>query len=80
MGVPVEATTAVLNITVTGTQAAGYLTVWPCGQPQPNASNLNFTTGQTIPNLTITKLGTAGKICISPSAPTHLIADLNATT
>ena len=24
---------------------AGYLTVWPCDAPQPNASNVNFAAG-----------------------------------
>lgn len=39
----------VLNLTVTGSQGVGgYLTVWPCGATQPNASNLNFVAGQTI--------------------------------
>ena len=28
--------------------AAGFLTVFPCDQPRPNASNLNFDAGSTI--------------------------------
>ncbi len=76
-GVPTDATAAVLNITVTATQAPGYATVWPCGTTQPNASNLNFDTDTTIANNVITKIGTAGQICIATSAPTHLIVDLN---
>jgi hypothetical protein len=45
-----------MNVTVTGSQADGYLTVWPCDQPQPNASNLNFRRGIDVPNLVTVKL------------------------
>lgn len=56
-----DATAAIVNITVTQPQAPGYLTVWPCGEPQPNASNLNFTTGQTIANTALVKTGTVAR-------------------
>ena len=68
--------TAALNITATNTSAPGFLTVWPCGQPRPLASNLNFVAGQTIPNLTITKLGASGKVCIYSMATTDVVADV----
>ncbi|GAA2134326.1 hypothetical protein GCM10009760_11490 [Kitasatospora kazusensis] len=48
--IPAEATSAVLNVTVTDTTAGGYLTVWPAGQAHPTASNLNWTAGTTIAN------------------------------
>jgi hypothetical protein len=76
-GIPANATAAVLNITVTNPQTNGYITVFPCGTPTPNASNLNFTTDQTIPNAAITKIGDNGQICIYTPATTHLIADIN---
>lgn len=66
-----------MNITVTQPQAAGYITAYPCGTPRPNASNVNYLPGQTIPNNVISKIGTNGKICLYTTAPTHLIADLN---
>jgi hypothetical protein len=77
-GVPADAVTAVLNVTVTGAQGGGYVTVFPCGEPVPNASNLNYATGDTIPNAVIAKLGAGGKVCIYTDAATHLIADVNA--
>ena len=43
-------TGAVFNVTVTQPKAAGDLTVYPYGQKRPTASNLNFITGQTVPN------------------------------
>ena len=47
-GVPVDALAVVLNVTVTGASSGGYVSVYPCGTPTPNASNLNYVQGQTI--------------------------------
>jgi alpha-tubulin suppressor-like RCC1 family protein len=76
-GVPEDATAAVLNVTVTGAQGDGFVTVWPCGTDKPNASSLNFVAGQTIPNAVITKIGAGGKVCLSTTAATFLLADVN---
>jgi hypothetical protein len=76
-GIPDNADTATINVTATGTEDAGFLTIWPCGALQPNASNLNYKSGATIANTVITKIGTDGEICIYTSAPTHLIVDVN---
>jgi hypothetical protein len=52
----------VLNVTVTGPTLSSYLTAWPDGDPRPLASDLNFTAGQTVPNLVVVKVGTSGAI------------------
>jgi len=75
--VPSTAVAVALNVTVTEPDADGYLTVWPCGQPQPLASNLNYATGETIPNLVIAKLGSGGTVCFTGQATTHIVADIN---
>ena len=75
-GVPANATSVLLNVTVTGTGGAGYVTVYPCGIDPPLASNLNFVAGQTIANAVITKIGTGGDVCLFNSQPTDLLADL----
>ena len=75
--VPDGATAVVLNVTATGTKAPGFLTVFPCGQTTPTASNLNYGNNTTIANAVTTKLGTSGKICIYTSAETNLITDIN---
>ena len=67
----------VLNLTVVKPSAGGYATVFPCGTDQPNASNLNFNAGQTIPNAVLTKIGDNGEVCIFNSQPTHLVVDAN---
>ncbi len=76
-GVPANAATVLLNVAVTGSSVAGFLTVWPCGEARPTASNLNYTAGGTIPNLVIVKVGVGGKVCLFASSTTHVIADLN---
>ncbi|MEH0824849.1 MULTISPECIES: right-handed parallel beta-helix repeat-containing protein [unclassified Micromonospora] len=75
--VPVDATAAILNVTVTKPTASGVLTVYPDGSPVPVASNLNFVAGQTIPNLVIVPV-VAGKAMIrnASSGTTHVVADL----
>ena len=65
-----------LNVTVTEPDAAGYVTVYPCGS-RPNASSLNYTAGQTIPNAVVTAVSAQGEVCFYSQAPTHLLADVN---
>ncbi|MCU1400054.1 MAG: hypothetical protein JWN62_3163 [Acidimicrobiales bacterium] len=76
-GVPTDAAAVVLNVTVTEAQGAGFVTVFPCGTERPNASNLNYVTGSTVPNNVIAKIGTGGKVCLYTSNATHLLADVN---
>ncbi len=65
-GVPADASAVVANVTVAGSSAPGYLTVFPApttGTPTPpTASNVNFTTGQVIANRVIIPVGANGVI------------------
>jgi hypothetical protein len=61
-GVPATATAVIANITVTGSSTGSFLSVWPSGVAAPNASNLNFGTGQTISNLAIVQIGANGAL------------------
>lgn len=74
--VPSNATSVILNVTVVSPAAAGYVTVFPCGEPQPNASNLNFAAGDVIPNLVIAKVG-GGKVCFFTSVTVDLLVDVS---
>lgn len=75
--VPPNATAVVMNVTVTGPTAASHVTVWPTGVARPTASNLNVTTGLTIANLVMVKLGSDGKVSLyNNSGQAHLIADV----
>jgi hypothetical protein len=62
--VPAGATAVVLNVTVTNTTAASYLTAWPTGTTQPLVSNLNWTAGVTIANLVEVTLGTSNSVSL----------------
>ena len=77
-GVPVSGATAVIvNTTVTGPTAPSHLTVYPSGAGVPNASNLNFVTGQTVPNLVVVKVGGDGNVKVfNNSGTTHVIFDV----
>jgi hypothetical protein len=76
-GVPADATAVVLNVTAVGPAAAGFATVYPCDEPRPVASNLNYQPGQDIPNAVIAKLAADGTVCIFTDKATHLLADVN---
>lgn len=77
--VPASGVSAVvLNVTAVGPTAPGYVTVWPADAAQPNASNLNFVPGVTVPNLVIAKVSAGGQVALFNSAgSTNLIADLS---
>ena len=68
-----------LNGTVTITEAAGrgYVTAWPCGQPRPVASFLNFVRGVDQANLTPVRIGDDGTVCLFVNEGTEVVADLN---
>jgi hypothetical protein len=78
-GVPSSGVGAVvLNVTATSPTSAGFLTVFPTGVARPNASNLNFKAGETIPNRVMVGVGTGGKVSIfNPAGATQVIADVN---
>jgi alpha-tubulin suppressor-like RCC1 family protein len=73
---PIGAETVALNVVAVGPAGNGFLTVFPCGQPVPNASNLNFRTGVTAANMVITNLPDNGELCVFTSQPTQLIVDV----
>jgi hypothetical protein len=64
-GIPTTGVVAtVLNVTVTNATQLSFLTVWPQGVTMPNASDLNWTKGTTIPNVVVVKLGTTGEVSV----------------
>jgi hypothetical protein len=79
-GVPASGVSAVaMNVTVVDGEAGnagGYVTVYPCGT-RPDASNLNFVNGQTVPNAVIAPLSVDGKVCFFMSGIAHLVADVS---
>lgn len=75
-GVSASTRAAVVNVTAVGPAADGFVTVYGCGSPRPNASTVNFRRGVDRPNAAIVELDATGRICLYTSAPTHLIVDI----
>ena len=77
-GVPATGVSGVvLNVTAVSS-AAGFLTVYPADVSAPNASNVNFTAGQVVPNLVAVKTSASGQVNIKNSSvgSTNVIADV----
>lgn len=75
--VPADATSVVLNVTGVQPSQQTHVTLWPSGEPQPDASNINLPPGSVRPNLAVVKVGADGKISIFNNAGTiHLLADV----
>src|SRR3954468_9288765 len=76
--VPSSATAVVMNVTVPRPGGPGHLTVYPGGTPEPASSNLNFATGETVPNLVMVTLGSGRTVSFHSSSPgtVDVFADL----
>ena len=76
-GIPLTAKAVALNVTVTGPATGGDVTVYPDGITRPNVSTVNFTPGQTVPNLTVVPIGANGVVDLSVvGGPLNLVADV----
>ena len=76
-GVPAGAKAVFVNVTAVNPFATGFLTVYPTGAAMPNASNVNYTIGNTVPNLVMVPLSSLGRITVSNSAATtDVLADV----
>lgn len=76
-GVPEQgATTVALQVTIVGASSPGYVTVWPCDEQRPVASNVNVPDGRAIADLTIARLDGSGRACLFSSASAHVVVDV----
>jgi hypothetical protein len=66
-----------LTLTITEPTAAGYATVYPCGQVPPLVSNVNFVAGQTVANAVVATPDTQGRVCVHTLVPTHVVVDVS---
>lgn len=66
---------AVVNVTVTGSDQPGWVSVYPCGEPT-TTSTVNFAAGQTVANAAFVSPGIQGLVCYTASQPAHVIVDL----
>ncbi len=77
-GIPDKVSAVVFNLTVTQPTKPGFITAYPNGTTRPNASNLNFGPGQTVPNLVTVPVGSDGKVALynESDGTSQLIADV----
>lgn len=77
--VPSNAIAYSMNFTVVpvANHPLTYLTAWPAGQNQPDASNLNNPKATVVANAAIVSAGSGGAIAVYGSQDTHLIGDIN---
>lgn len=77
-GVPATGVAAVmLNVTAVAPVGPGFLTVYPCGDDRPTASNVNYAPGDVVANAVLAQVGTGGRVCLFTLAETHLVVDVN---
>jgi len=53
-GVPLGSTSVTMTVAVVGPTGSGFLTIWPCAQPMPTASSLNFVAAVNTANTVVT--------------------------
>jgi peptidoglycan hydrolase-like amidase len=77
-GVPVSGASAVaLNVTAVDPDGWGFLTVWPCGSPMPNASNVNYLgRGAVEPNSVLVPVDSTGEVCVYSYAAADVLIDV----
>lgn len=70
---------AVINFTVVGPSAAGYLTAYPLNVPRPLAATVNYVAGEIRGNLSSVRLDqgpNAAEMSVYTFAQAHLVADV----
>ncbi|GCB47166.1 hypothetical protein SNL152K_4468 [Streptomyces sp. NL15-2K] len=76
-GVPSSGVTSVVvNVTATGGTSSSYVTVYPDGSPRPAVSNLNFSAGETFPNLVVVPVINGKVDFYNNAGSVNLVADL----
>jgi hypothetical protein len=77
-GVPANATAAVINLTITETEQAGFVAVFPANSLWPGNSSINWSSsGQNLANSVITATDPTGHIRIRGGVnPTHVVIDV----
>ncbi|MFE5490435.1 hypothetical protein ACFQ7Z_10865 [Streptomyces virginiae] len=77
-GIPADVAAVVLNVTVTNTKAAGHVRAYADGTERPTTSNVNYATGDSVPNLVIVPVGKNGYVNLYNSGEqgVDLIADV----
>jgi hypothetical protein len=76
---PAGARAVALNLAVTGSAAAGFVTAFPCGGDRPVVANVTFGAGETISGGAFVPVGTDGSVCVYANTSVDVIVDLSGT-
>lgn len=74
--IPANSTAAVVNLTAANAVRPGFMTAFPCGQPAPNASNVNFKQSEARAVGAIVGLGAGNTLCVIADTTVHVIVDV----
>lgn len=76
-GIPVSATSVVLNVTAVTPSSTGYIAFFPTGSPWPGNSTINYRATRTRANNGIVRLSGAGKItAYNVGSTVHFVVDV----
>lgn len=76
-GVPTDARSVVVNLTVAESGGPGWVAAYPTGRSRPNASNLNMAAGAVRANLAVVQIGDDGRIALHVAETgAHLMVDV----
>ncbi|MFJ6349458.1 hypothetical protein ACIQKB_08275 [Streptomyces sp. NPDC092046] len=76
-GVPATGVTAVvMNVTAVAPTSNGFVTVYPDGQAVPTASNINYSAGETLPNLVVVPVVNGSVVLRNSAGAVDLLADV----
>ncbi|GAA1896233.1 CHAP domain-containing protein [Lapillicoccus jejuensis] len=75
---PAGVAAVVVNVTTTGATGSGYVTAYAAGASRPDAANVQFAPGTTVPNLVLVPLGAGGAIQLyaHTSGSVHVVVDV----
>ncbi|MFI8966486.1 hypothetical protein ACIGO8_30745 [Streptomyces sp. NPDC053493] len=76
-GIPSTGVTAVvMNVTAVAPASYGFVTVYPDGQSVPTASNINYSAGETLPNLVVVPVVNGSVVLRNSAGSVDLLADV----
>lgn len=77
-GIPSGVSAVEFNLTVAEAMSFGFVTAHASGTARPNASNINYSTGQIVPNRVTVPVGADGKVTLfnRSAGSVQLIADI----
>ncbi|MEM9517153.1 MAG: hypothetical protein AAGA42_20060 [Actinomycetota bacterium] len=75
-GIDSEVEAAIVNLGIVNPEQDGFAVGYPCDEPQPASSTINYRAGETIANAATIKLSATGTICVYTQRATDLIFDV----